>query len=101
MKVIDGVRFKDLPTFYGAIIDGGELVGFGHFKSNGFWGGYGGGKKTTSYIRIEDGDEENPKAQFARVIKTTDDGQRLNFFFIETYDGSNFEAYIDGLKGDK
>ena len=99
MKIIEGERFKDLPTFYGAIIEDGDLIGFGHFKSNGFWTA--GGKKITSYFRLEDGDEENPDAQYSRQIVKTDAGERLNFFFIEAYEGADFNAYIEGIKAQK
>lgn len=89
-----------IPTFYGAIIEDGDLIGFGHFKSNGYWVGAG-GKHITSYIRIEDGDEDNPEAQFERMTTKGDDGKTINFFFIEAYDGADFKAYVEGIKAQK
>lgn len=93
-------EFRRIPTHYGAIIENGDLVGFGHFKSNGFWVGAG-GKQITSYFRIEDGDEENPDAQYSMIRRINDEGKAVKFFFIETYDGADFNAYIEGIKAQK
>lgn len=99
MTIINGIKFKDIPKFYGAIIEDGEIVGFGHFRSNGYWVGAG-GKHITSYERLEDG-QEIPDAQFSRQRVITDAGKALNFFYIESYDGEDFKAYVEGLKAQK
>ena len=101
MKEILGVKFKDLPKFYGAIIEDGQIVGFGHFRSNGYWTGAG-GKHITSYYRIEDDETgEEIDAQFERKAVKNDEGKTINFFFIATYDGADFKGYIEKLKSEK
>lgn len=98
MKIINGEKFKDLPSFFGFIVEGGHVIGKGHFRTNGFWTGAG-GKHITSYYRIEDDETgEEIDAQFERSTIKGENGKTINLFYIATYDGADFNAYIEGLK---
>lgn len=81
-----------LKNFKGAIIEENEMVGVGTFKmfvrmSDG----------TSCYHRIEDGDDE--RAWYTRKPVICPDGERLNLFFIEGFDGQRkeFDEYVKTL----